>query len=125
MLEVVRNKYKSENKKLDHNLLSKEKFETKDYLKSLHLADARLRFSIRSKMTRTVQMNFKGEPKYSKNLWKCLDCQIPDTQEHIVRCPVYQPLRVGKDLNKDKDLVDYFRKVIDRRQKIEDLKTRN
>ena len=121
MLEIVKNKYKSENRKLDYNTLSEEKFETKNYLKTLYLPDARLRFALKSKMTRTVQMNFKGDPKYSKNLWKCLDCQTPDTQEHIVRCPVYQPLRVGKDLNNDKDLVDYFRKVIDCRQK-EELK---
>ena len=31
----------------------------------------------------------------------------------------------SKDLNNDKDLVDYFRKVIDRRQKMEELKTNN
>ena len=103
-------------------MLSMEKFGTKDYLKSLHLPDARLRFSLRSKMTKTVQMNYKGDPKYRKNLWKCLDCQTPDTQEHIVRCPAYQPLRVGKDLNNDKDLVDYFRKVIKTREKIEEMK---
>ena len=40
------------------------------------------------------------------------DCFNPDTQEHIVRCPTYQTFRFGKDLNNDKDLVDYISKVI-------------
>ena len=86
----------------------KEKHETKDYLKNLNLSDARLKFAIRSKMTKTVQMNFKGDQKYAKNHWRCLECQTPDTQEHIVRCPFYQHLRVEKNMNFDKDLVDYF-----------------
>ena len=105
-------------KKIEFDIMNAEKFETKSYLVKLHLADARLRFSIKSKMTKTIQMNFKGDPKYSKNLWKCQDCHTPDTQEHVVRCPTYQQLRVGKDLGKDKDLVDYFRKVIENRMKI-------
>ena len=65
VLEKIR-KYK----KLDFQTLSSENFETKDYLKNLHLSDARLRFSLRSKMTRTVQMNFKGELKFKKNFKK-------------------------------------------------------
>ena len=52
--------------------MSDEKLETKSYLVQLHLADA-----IKSKMTKTIQMNFKGDPKYSKNLWKWKDCQMP------------------------------------------------
>ena len=51
-------------KKLDFYLLADEKFEIKDYLKSLNLPDARLRFEIRTKMTKTVQMNYKGAPLY-------------------------------------------------------------
>jgi hypothetical protein len=42
-----------------------------------------------------------------------------DTQDHIVRCPAYQHLQVEKNLSDDKDLVTYFRKVIDLREKLE------
>ena len=89
----------------------------------LNLADARLRFSLRAKMTKTVQMNFKGDKKYTQNQWKCQDCKIPDTQDHIVRCPAYQHLRIDKNLSNDKDLVSYFRKVIQIREKLEDERT--
>ena len=86
-------------------------------MKSLNLPDARLKFALRARMTRSVQMNFKGDPKFKKNNWKCHDCSIVDTQEHIIRCPSYQSIRTGKDLGKDKDLVEYFRKVIKIREK--------
>ena len=113
LLQKIQNGYK----KLDYKTLREEKFETKEYLKSLNLPDARMKFALRSKTTKTVQMNYKGEKKYIKNGWKCQDCEIPDTQDHIVRCPCYQQLRVGKDLTSDKDLVEYFRKVIQIREK--------
>ena len=113
LLEVIEKKYK----KLDYEVLSEENFELKEYFKSLNLPDARLKFALRSKMAKSVQMNYKGEPKFIKNGWKCQDCNIPDTQDHILRCPCYQQLRVGKNLNCDKDLVEYFRRVIQIRDK--------
>ena len=104
-------------KKLDYFEMEKEEFKTKPYLTALNLADSRLKFALRTKMARTVQANFKGNPMYKSNEWKCHDCKVLDTQEHIVRCPVYTSLRNGKDLESDKDLVDYFRKVIEIRNK--------
>ena len=118
LLETVKTKYK----KLDYNVLIDEKFEMKEYLKSLNLPDARIKFGIRSKMTKSVQMNFKGDPSFAQNHWKCQHCFTPDTQEHILRCPCYQHLRTGKDMNSDKVLVDYFRKVIKLREKFDDEK---
>ena len=64
-------------------------------------------------MTRNVQTNYKGDKKFAANKWMCRDCQTEDTQDHIVRCPTYQHLRKDKNLSDDKDLVNYFRKVID------------
>ena len=108
LLTTIRENYK----KLDHKVLCEESCDTKEYLKSLNLPDARLKFGIRAKMTRTVQMNYKGEPRFMQNGWKCNDCLLPDTQEHIIRCPSYQHLRTGKDLASDKHLVEYFRNII-------------
>ena len=48
-------------KKLEHSKHAKEAFGSKDYIRKLNIPDARLKFSLRAKMTRTVQMNFKGE----------------------------------------------------------------
>ena len=86
-------------------------------LASLNIADARLKFALRTCMTKTVKANFKGDPLYRSNNWKCQECQVLDTQDHVVRCPVYLNLRTGKDLENDKDLVEYFRKVINIRSK--------
>ena len=99
-------------KKLSYDKLSKEKFEIKGYLKKMAPADARLKFSLRARMTRTVQTNYKGDPVYSKNKWLCVECSNVDTQEHVIVCPNYANLRIGKDLEKDEDLVRYFRNVI-------------
>ena len=38
-----------------------------------------------------------------------------DTQAHILSCPGYEDLREDKDLSSDKDLVGYFRLVMNRR----------
>ena len=81
------------------------------------MADARLKFALRTRMTKTVQANYKGDQKFKSNDWKCKECQVLDTQEHIVRCPTYRSLRNDKNLTNDKDLIDYFRKVIDIRSK--------
>ena len=103
-------------KKLNHETLKQEEAGLKQYLRTLNLPDARLRFALRSKMTRYVQMNFKGHPAYKANGWKCNHCNVPDTQEHILECEKYQSLRENVNLDSDKGLVDYFRKVIDARQ---------
>ena len=112
LLEKIKNY-----KKLDFVKLKKEDYETKNYLASLNIADARLKFALRTCMTKTVKANFKGDPLYRSNNWKCQECQVLDTQDHVVRCPVYLSLRTGKDLESDKDLVEYFRKVIALRTK--------
>ena len=104
-------------KKLDYDKLLKEEYGAKEYLSSLNIADARLKFALRTCMTRSVQANFKNDPTYKSNDWKCKECQVLDTQEHIVRCPVYSSIRSGKDLSNDKDIVEYFRKVIDIRSR--------
>ena len=86
-----------EYKKLDINEAKKEKFETKKYLKEMTLADARMNFALRCKMTRTIQMNFKGDPRYRENKWKCVGCGEIDSQEHNVSCSAYVHLRTDKD----------------------------
>ena len=71
-------------KKLEHSKHADEAFGSKDYIRKLNIPDARLKFSLRAKMTRTVQMNFKGEKQYKNNGWKCNICGELDTQEHLV-----------------------------------------
>ena len=80
------------------------------------VANARMNFAIRCRMTRTIQLNYKGDPKCKKNGWTCVGCGDQDSQEHVVTCGAYAKLRDDLDLGKDTDLVKYFKKVIAMRE---------
>ena len=42
----------------------------------------------------------------------CDGCQkTVETQTHVIFCPAYTKLREGRDIQSDKDLVNYFREV--------------
>ena len=99
-------------KKLDYEQLSKENLCLQSYLKSLNLSDSRLFFAIRCKMTRTVQMNFKGDRHFAANKWKCVSCGLADTQEHLLHCSGYSYLRQNKNLSNVGDMNEYFRSII-------------
>ena len=86
------------------------------------MADARLKFKLRSCMTPTVKMNFKSDAKFAAQLWKCdgyaklSHSGNIDSQPHILWCEGYADLRYEKDLDYDQHLVEHFRSVISRRQ---------
>ena len=92
--------------KLKH--LIEEPFECKEYLKILNLEQIRTKFKIRTKMIKT-KLNMKN---IDKN-WMCDSCETAiDSQSHVIWCPAYSQLREGKNLDSDKDLIDYFNKVL-------------
>ena len=84
ILEKIENHYK----KLDHKVLRELNCDQKEYMKSLNLPDARIKFALWAKRPKTVQMNDKGEPKYIKNGWKCQDCDVPDTMTRVAESAV-------------------------------------
>ena len=112
-------------KKIEFNELKKEHCQMKKYFADLHLQSARLRFKIRAQMTPTIQMNFRNDPKFKSNMWTCSGCDnrsddsdnqgCRDTQAHVLVCRGYSDLRDSKNLENDKDLVEYFAAVIRRR----------
>ena len=97
--------------KLSKRDLEKEKFELKSYIYKMKLRDARTYFRIRSSMI-PAKMNMKGNPKFAAELWRCDDCQSMDSQSHILWCPAYAPLREGKNLDDDDDLIKYYQTVM-------------
>ena len=99
-------------KKLDLAELRSEQFERKSYLTDLKMQAARTKFALRTKMTKTVKLNFKNDPVNKKTLWKCNDCSSIDSHEHILWCPAYGHLRIDKNLEEDKDLTRYFQQVL-------------
>ena len=103
-------------KKMDE--LKDEKFEIKDYLKSMNLNQIRSHFKYRTKMLK-VKFNYKNVNAYSHSNWLCDSCEkAVDTQSHILWCPAYKNLREGKDINSDDDLMEYIGKVMTIREKL-------
>ena len=117
LLEQIQSRYK----KLDHNILVNEQYETKQYFKTLRLSNARLKFRIRTKMVEKIAFNYSSDAKYVNRLWQCTHCECIDSQAHVLTCVGYQHLREGKNLASDSDLVSYFRDVISLRDKLEDI----
>ena len=66
-----------------------------------------------------IKFNFKNTPAYSNTNWRCDSCEKAiDTQSHILWCPAYSELRIGKDINSDDDLMEYIEKVMTIREKL-------
>ena len=102
--------------KLDHIETEKENFEAKPYLQELNLVQARTKFKLRSRMLE-VKNNYKGE--YRKTNLLCEGCKTSiETQDHVLFCPFYSDLRQDIDLSCDKDLVNYYREVMNIRDKL-------
>ena len=125
---LVKKKIKDENekylkelmndyKKLKNSKLIGEKFETKDYIKDLTVEEARAAFKHRTSMTRYTKFNYKNDPLYSRQLWKCESCDNISTESHILWCSGFKHLREGLDLKSDKDLAKYLLDVVNIRSK--------
>ena len=108
--EAIKLKFKSYSKLRDKDYES-ENFQLKPYITEMKLREARTFFRVRSSMI-PVKMNMKSNTKFAEDLWKCDDCMSMDTQSHILWCPAYAPLREGKTLSDDLDLVHYYQAVI-------------
>ena len=96
--------------KLKGGPLMEDGLKLQPYVQTLKLSDARTMFRIRTLMM-PAKMNMKNNPMFADKLWKCDQCERLDTQSHILWCPFFGPLREGKDVKDDKDLVEYFEKV--------------
>ena len=65
------------------------------------------------------KFNYKSDHENMATLWMCSSCETSiDTQSHLKWCPAYADLRVGKDINSDKDLIEYMQKVMIIRDKL-------
>ena len=98
--------------KLDYDKLCHEKYEVKEYIKTLNPAQGRQYFAIRSNMCRTIKQNFSSDKNNAALMWQCQHCPAIDSQSHIRWCRGYLHLREGIDLTTDKGIVSYFQAVI-------------
>ena len=84
----------------------------------MKMEEARMQFRLRTKMF-TCKMNQSSEPKNKATLWECTGCGNVDTQAHILWCPAYQDLRVGKSMENNDDVVEYYKNVLSIREKLD------
>ena len=86
--------------KLKDGPMMDENFELRDYIKSMKLQDARVKFALRSKMY-DVSFNYRNDPKNAAECWRCDSCMSGSiqTQSHILYCEAFSDLRKDKDLN--------------------------
>ena len=87
------------------------KCEMKEYLKDMTMEEARTHFRIRTN-TINCKMNQSSDPKHRAELWKCSACGNIDSQSHILWCDSYSKLREGKSLDNDRDIAQYYYKVM-------------
>ena len=102
--------------------MNNEKFERKNYINDMTMIEAQTYFKYRTHMI-NAKFNYKNDKKYRKELWRCNSCKSAFyTQSHIFWYPSYKELRAGKNINNDKDLVNYIQNVMEIREKLNILK---
>ena len=88
--------------------LADEDFERKPYLEHKNVTEARVKFAQRSAMF-PCKTNYMSDPSFREDLFVCDSCESAiDTMSHVMICPAYQQLREGKDVNSDKDVLEYL-----------------
>ena len=88
----------------------------------MKMKDAQIYFKFRTHMT-DVKFNYKNDKKNYENLWKCESClSAIETQSHILWCPAFSDLRIGKDIDNNKHLVDYLNEIMKIRENLNHLK---
>ena len=90
----------------------------KEYMRTGTLYSARRTWEVRSYMLR-VAGNYPGHKRYIATGWQCQACMgmVREDQDHLTTCIGYADLIQGKDIENDEDLVDFYTKVMARREK--------
>ena len=105
-------------KKIHHEKKIEEKYELKEYMKSLNLKRARMKFALESEMVQQIKFNYMSDKKYEKSNWACDFCleikkkYNPDSITHAINCEGYQNLRKNANLENEVDMIDYFIKIV-------------
>ena len=94
--------------------LKQEDCKIKEYMNLKSLKEVRDTFRMRTQLVEGFKGNFKNMYKHAS--LSCEGCGMEvDTQAHAMMCTAYADLRDGKDMSNDSDLVNFFRRVLERR----------
>ena len=85
-----------------------------DYMAEKAMDNARMAFRIRTKMVKTIKMNFKN---MHRNNLKCEECDLEEdeSQEHVMECPGWSEERGDLDVLTTRGRVEFFRRVMKRK----------
>ena len=110
---------KSESANMDKmKVIQAESWGLKEYVKSVNLYSVRSTWELRAYMLK-VAGNYSHHSRYLATDWRCQACQLQvrEDQDHLATtCDGYKDLREGKDMDDDKEMVDFFRMVMRRRE---------
>ena len=96
--------------------LTNQDCKLKEYMKGKALHDVRDTFRARTQLVEGIKGNYKNLHR-GKDM-RCQGCMLEvDTQSHVLHCIEYEDLRGDMDMEKDEDMVKYFREVLKRRMK--------
>ena len=110
---------KNETKEMEKmRVIRQEDWGVKDYVKNGSLWSVRKTWEARAYMLH-VAGNYMHSRKYEATGWRCQACvsQVREDQDHLGLCQGYSDLRQGLDLDRDDDMVEFFRLVMDRRER--------
>ena len=116
-------------KKVKPEDLMNDTFGRKSFFYMLDKESSRYRFRISSSLVHTIRGNYSGKYRKRNEPLTCPSCrnqnnethlnnntEVPaDSQSHVLHCPAFSDLRGTLDLENDRDLVKYFRSVVERR----------
>ena len=105
-------------KKIDFEKKVEEKFELKEYMKTMNLHRARTKFSIETKMMPQFKFNYMSVKEYEKSNWSCNFCMNtlnvyrPDSLAHALDCNEYIELRNKFNIEEEVDMLDYYSTIV-------------
>ena len=132
--------------KINTEAIRNKPIKVSEYFRDLSVDDSRLKFKLLSRMTPSVASNWSSSKKFRERGLLCVGCSPPssvtavtgsetqaqppttgtgsrDSESHIEICDAYSDLRNFKSLQGagDKVILDFFRKVIERRAQQENI----
>ena len=120
----------TDSKKIKSEDLENDNFARKPYFSKLDIESARYRFRISSSLVHTIRGNFSDKYRKRNEPLTCPSCrnlntnttssnnsfELPtDSMSHVMICPAFRDMRENLDTDNDRDLVEYFKGVVERR----------
>ena len=87
------------------------------------MENVRMAFRVHCNMVDAIPANFKQKYRRDKDGLICSYCPEGKlfSQSHCLECPAWEEMRKGLDLTNIMDMATFFRKLINERERLENL----